>query len=658
MNHLSNVRIAFQRCIQSAALYFVVTNLISTAQAQTFVTRKYSGMPSLRVSASPLPDRNGATVQQVEISVNSVPARTVCAVDRELDVVLYIGSLGDSSMAFHAKVEIPAGQFNGTATIPIVRRDAYCAWTIDIFENGRNIQQGEPVISSANSQRTTVQLLEYSQSNYADSLILKATDKANPYANPLNQYQAVPITKRDPASAFEDWRSYMSYDAVCVPAIVLSGLNAKAREALSQYAMAGGTIVVHGSSEVDRLTIDQMFTSGGEPMSPDHRWGNLLHNGEKYCLRRSHGGGQIVIDSVEGGSGRILNPAVFTQLLSESRHHPVSTIFYDDDVDYEWFWKNLVESVGTTPIVFFTSLIVLILLIVGPVMLLIARRLRRQTLLLFLIPAFSVTMSVFVLIVNVFIEGRGTTGRIASLQYYDSVSKQGFVWSRQSYSSGAPPRSGLEFSDKALLNPLRTDAATGYQQDVRSNVQGHLFFENGKQTLKYWMLPRAQQQLIVAHPLEQYSMPIKIEENEANAVQVTNASKHPIELIIVKDANQKYFVAEGLEAGATAKAQGEELDKLSDRLIQWTSAFTPKAPKEVDSTNRPRGRARFWGGGGTVSHEDFLGPVLNVRTTLNRLDSYGYFMVSRHELVVETPFPSEVFAKEKNLHILTGVYKW
>jgi hypothetical protein len=27
-------------------------------------------------------------------------------------------------------------------------------------------------------------------------------------------------------------------------------------------------------------------------------------------------------------------------------------------------------------------------------------------------------------------------------------------------------------------------------------------------------------------------------------------------------------------------------------------------------------------------------------------------------LVVETPFPSEVFAKEKNLHILTGVYKW
>jgi hypothetical protein len=129
-----------------------------------------------------------------------------------------------------------------------------------------------------------------------------------------------------------------------------------------------------------------------------------------------------VIDSVEGGSGRILNPAVFTQLLSESRHHPVSTIFYDDDVDYEWFWKNLVESVGTTPIVFFTSLIVLILLIVGPVMLLIARRLRRQTLLLFLIPAFSVTMSVFVLIVNVFIEGRGTTGRRASLQYYDSVS--------------------------------------------------------------------------------------------------------------------------------------------------------------------------------------------------------------------------------------------
>ncbi|MFN9411232.1 MAG: hypothetical protein ACK57V_02495 [Pirellula sp.] len=614
-------------------------------------------MPSLRVSVSPLPDRNGATVQQVEISVNSVPAKTVCAVDRELDVVLYIGSFGDSSMAFHAKVEIPAGQFSGTTTIPIVRRDAYCAWTIDVFENGRSIQQGDPVVSSANPQRTTIQLLEYSQSNYADSLISKATDQTNPYANPLNQYQAIPVTKRDPASAFEEWRPYMSYDAVCVPGNSLSELSAKARKALSQYAMAGGTIVVYGSSDVDRLTIDQTF-SGGQLMSPDHRWGSLMHNGEKYCLRRSHGGGQIVIDSIEGGSERKLNPGVFAQLLSESRHHPVSTIFYDDDVDYEWFWKNLVESVGTTPIVFFTGLIVLILLIVGPVMILIARRLRRQTLLLFLIPAFSITMSVFVLIVNVFIEGRGTTGRVASLQYYDTDSKQGFVWSRQSYSSGAPPRSGLEFSDKALLSPLRTDAATGYQQEVRSNVQGHLFFENGKQTLKYWMLPRAQQQLIVAHPLEQYSMPIKIEGNEANAVQVTNTSKHPIELVILKDANQNFFVVEGLEAGATVNVNGEALDTLSDRLIQWTSAFTPKAPKEVDSTNRPRGRVRIWGGSGTVAHEDFLGPVLNIRTTLPRLDSYGYFMVSRHELVAETPFPSEVFAKEKNLHILTGVSKW
>jgi hypothetical protein len=657
VNLLPDVRVVFLRSVVCIAFYFVIANVFSTAQAQTFVTRKYSGMPSLRVSASPLPDRNGATVQQVEISVNSVPAKTVCTVDRELDVVLYIGSFGDSSMAFHAKVEIPAGQFSGATTIPIIRRDAYCAWTIDIFENGRNIQQGDPVVSSANSQRATIQLLEYSQSNYADSLISMVTDQTNPYANPLNQYQAVPVTKRDPASAFEEWRPYMSYDAVCVPGNVLSELNVKAREALSQYAMAGGTIVVHGSSNVDRLTIDQTF-SGGQPTSPDHRWGSLINNGEKYCLRRSHGGGQVVIDSIEGGSERKLNPGVFAQLLSESRHHPVSTIFYDDDIDYEWFWKNLVESVGTTPIVFFTGLIVLILLIVGPVMILIARRLRRQTLLLFLIPAFSVTMSVFVLIVNVFIEGRGTTGRVASLQYYDSISKQGFVWSRQSYSSGAPPRSGLEFSDKALLSPLRTGAATGYQQDVRSNVQGHLFFENGKQTLKYWMLPRAQQQLIVAHPLEQYSMPVKIEGNEANAVQVTNTSKHPIELVILKDTNQNFFVIEGLEAGATANAQGEELDKLSDRLIQWTSAFTPKAPKEVDSTNRPRGRARIWGGGGTVAHEDFLGPVLNIRTTLSRLDSYGYYMVSRHELVVETPFSSEVFAKEKNLHILTGVSKW
>jgi hypothetical protein len=615
-------------------------------------------MPALRVSASPFLDRNGLTVQHVEISANSVPAKTVCAVDRELDVVLYIGSFGDSSMAFHAKVEIPAGQFSGKATIPIVRRDAYCAWTIEVFENGRNIQQGEPVVSSVTSQRSTIQMLEYSQSDYAKTLLAKATDKTSPYANPLNQNQAVPIIKRDPALAFEDWRPYMSYDAICLPAMVLSGLNAKAREALSQYAMAGGTIVVHGSSKVDRLTIDQTFTQGDERTLADHRWGSFIHNGAKYCLRRSHGGGQIVLDSIEGGSTEMLEPGVFLQLLSESRHHPVSTIFYDDDIDYEWFWKNLVESVGTTPIVFFTGLIVLILLIVGPVMILIARRLRRQTLLLFLIPAFSITMSVFVLIVNVFIEGRGTTGRVASLQYYDTVSKQGFVWSRQSYSSGTPPRSGLEFSDKALLSPLRTDASTGYQQEVRGNVQGHLYYENGKQTLKYWMLPRAQQQLIVAHPLEQYSMPIKIEENEEDAVQVTNTSKHPIELVIVKDANQKYFVVEGLAAGATANAQGEELDKLSDRLIQWTAAFTPKAPKEVDSTNRPRGRARFWGGGGTVSHEDFLGPVLNIRTTLSRLDSYGYLMVSRHELVVETPFPSEVFAKEKNLHILTGVTKW
>lgn len=353
----------------------------------------------------------------------------------------------------------------------------------------------------------------------------------------------------------------------------------------------------------------------------------------------------------------MLNPETFLKLLSESRHHPVSTMFYDDDLDYEWFWKNLVESVGKTPIVFFMGVIVLVLIIVGPVMIMIARRLRRQTLLLFLIPAFSITMSLLVLIVNVFIEGRGTTGRVASLQYYDSVSKQGFVWSRQSFSSGAPPRSGLEFSDRALLSPLRTEGSTGYSADVRSNVQGHLYREGGKQVLKYWMLPRAQQQLVVAHPLEKYTMPIRIEASETNSVQVTNTSKHSIELVIVKDANQKYFVVEALKAGDTVKSQGEDWGQLLDRSIRWTSAISPKAPKEVDSTSRTRGRTRYWSGG-SVSHVDFLDPILNHQLALSRLEKYGYLIVSRHELVVETPFPLEDFAKEKNLHILTGVYKW
>ena len=655
---MPDVRFAFLRCLPFVAAWLVFSCMISSAQAQTFATRKYGGMPAMRVSASPLPDSNGATVQQVEISVQSVPARSVCSFDRELDVVFYTGTFGDSSMAYHAKVEIPAGQFNGTASIPIVRRDAYCAWSIDVFENGRNIQQGVPIVSSVVSQRTTMHLLQYSQSDFAESLLSNEIDKTNrANINQMNQRQADPIIRRDPVTAYEDWRPYMSYDAVCVPAMNLFGLNPKAREALSQYAMAGGTIVVHGSSELDRLSMDRMFTNGVEPTSPDHRWVDLVQNGNTYGFRRSHGGGQVVIDSVEEGGKRMLNPGTFLNLLSESRHHPVSTMFYDDDLDYEWFWKNLVESVGKTPIVFFMGVIVLVLIIVGPVMIMIARRLRRQTLLLFLIPSFSITMSLFVLIVNVFIEGRGTTGRVASLQYYDSVSKQGFVWSRQSYSSGAPPRSGLEFSDRVLLSPLRTEGSTGYSSDVRSNVQGHLYREGGKQVLKYWMLPRAQQQLVVAHPLEQYTMPIRIEASEAHSLQVTNTSKHSIELVIVKDANQKYFVVEALKVGDTVKSQGEDWGPLLDRSIRWASAISPKAPKEVDSTNRSRARTRYWSGG-SVSHVDFLDPILNHQLALSRLEKYGYLIVSRHELVVETPFPLDDFAKEKNLHILTGVYKW
>ena len=658
MTYLPDVRFLISRCQPLIMIGFFIGFVVSTAQAQTFVTRKYGGMPALRVSASPYPDRNGATVQQMEITVQSVPAKSVCNVDRELDVVFYLGTFGDSSMAYHSKVEIPAGQSTGAATISVVRRDAYCAWTMDVFENGRNIQQGEPVVSSTQSQRSTIQLLQYSRSDFADSLISTVTDKTNPaYANPMNQNQAAAVIKRDPGVAFDDWRPYLSYDAVCIPMSDLRGLSDEAREALSHYAMAGGTIVVHGSSNVDRLAIDRALTIGFEPKEAQHRWSKWVQNGQFYGAKRAHGGGQIVCNAMDDEEVKVLNPGVFLSLLTESRHHPVSTIFYDDDVDYEWFWKNLVESVGKTPIFFFTGVIVLILLIVGPVMILIARRLRRQTLLLFLIPAFSITMSLSVLIVNILIEGRGTTGRIASLQYYDSDSKQGFVWSRQSYSSGAPPRSGLEFSDQALISPLRTDGSSGFQQEVRNNVQGHLYCENGKQTLKYWMLPRAQQQLIVAHPIQQYTLPIKIETNEANSVQVTNTSKHPIELVIIKDANKKYVVIEGLKAGETSQPQGEDLEQLSDRSVQWSSAFSPTAPKEVDSTNRPQVRVRFWSGG-TVSHEDFLDSMLKKRMALSRLDDYGYLIVSRHELVVEIPFAADVFAKEKNLHILTGVYKW
>ena len=169
-----------------------------------------------------------------------------------------------------------------------------------------------------------------------------------------------------------------------------------------------------------------------------------------------------------------------------------ATWTFTADSDSDWFWRNLIRTVGKPPVWTFCAIVTLFGALLGPGLLALTGRLRRRSLMIFLVPAISLVASLAIVAYGVLHEGFETHVRITSVQAIDGDAKLGFAWSRQNFFSGSPPRDGLKFSPHTYARPVYAEISdTNYwaERDPRKDRTCTVNIEPDQQRWSGWLRP-------------------------------------------------------------------------------------------------------------------------------------------------------------------------
>lgn len=623
----------------------------SLAWAGSLATPKTPQREALRVTYTPDPDAS-VSVDEVLVTVATLSGKPAEA-DREIEVVLYVSAYYGQSTAFAARVKLPQGSRSANSKIYINQPANYMQWAVDIREDGRSLVLPRAPASMANSQE---------KKNVLEIL-------ANP-ANTGNAITAVDSVSKviadysTLAKAPTDWRGYLAYDAVILEAGQLESAARQQLRAWCTYVLAGGCLIIQASDSTPS-TLQGLYQKllearseqldaqpPGEASSP---WNTVFVQGLTIGARRQLGAGAITVYS----DGSALSKVNWLELAGGRNQERLSEVANSGSLDQEWFWRNLVQTVGKTPIWAFVGFIVLFVLMVGPVLLRITTRLQHRTLLLVLIPAVSLVATLAFLLYNVTREGFDTRGRVAAIQWIDTGSGAGFVWSRQSYFSGAPPREGLLFPSGTFLKPIVEEISTqGRWQDPRDKLAAYLSESDQTIQLSAWFVPRTQLQLLAGNRCDDASLPLKIEPVDGELIRITNTTAATLPVVVLKQSAQVVYMAESLAAGETRELRPESPSKIESSLRDINKQLQPKAPPEID-VNAQYGYSRrgYYAYYSSLATTDPLEVELR-RFGLDRLSDYGFWIVS-HQLP-QSPLPLEptAYAMERNFLITTGTTRW
>lgn len=617
----------------------------STGASGTMGTRPYANYEPLRITYTP--DLNSeCSCSEVTITATTVSSKP-SSVDRQLEVVFYIGGYYRASTAYRVQLTLPQGANSATTKMYVRQPHTYAHWMADVLENHRSIVFPDPVATQISFNQAVGQTVggldccEITLPNQPDGTGL-------PYDYAVH---GTKVTKLLIQNAPTDWRSYLRFGFVVWPFEMLESATEQQLEALSRYVLAGGTLFTFFVEPSKLVEVDQYLLQNKTDQA-DFRWMSMKDANNDWGSKRMHGGGQVFcLKSV---------PANLDSLARSSFIHPVNDVVYDSNLDSAWFWKSLVMTVGRTPVWTFSVIVILFAVLIGPGLLYFTNRARQRTLMLLLVPSFSAVLTLLILLYNVAREGFDTRGRIASLQFYDAHTGQGHAWSRQSYFSGAPPAQGLRFSNDCLLNPVDGNTRRyAYMSDPSRNVSAEIALDGQNQYLRRWLDPRSQQQVTVGHPLKDVRLPIQLKSMPESKLEVTNLTEAELPIIVLRGPDDLYYFVSPLPAGQTTELQPQGLVDVESLLYKQWRDWMPAAPPEIDLTlSRMSGTTRYWFGYSGRTFIEPLEKLLDSRSIMSHLSPYGYLIISKQSSNIETPFSAEVFAKEENFHLLIGTLPW
>ncbi len=622
----------------------------STTQAGTITTKGRGSTPRLHVTFNPEPEPLGrCNAMDIVIEIQGGPSPA----DRNLEFVLYIGGYGLPSVAYRTEIILRQGSTQAEARLIYVQTFANSGvkWHIDVLEDGRSLIDSNATSNfrGHNYSGNTTAV------NCCEIVNRTAGNLDFPYDFALDGVNAIEF---DVPHAPDDWRMYLNYNFVVCPIEQLAQFSESQREALSTFVLSGGTIMFYYATVDELPKIDRFLAGAEDEVSPDPRWKPLIL--DPLGIRQdseSSGDDNPTVRARPHGGGQIIALANLEQSLSlhayvkTSTHYPIGNVIPIGSADTNWFWSNLIRSVGKTPVWAFTSFVLLFLLVVGPGLLYFTARLRQRTLMLFLVPGLSALITSFILVYNISREGFLTRGRIASLQYFDAPLGQGFAWSRQTYFSGAPPREGLQFSADSVLKLVDLSEGGGWN-DAKASSIGDIVKQDQSQQLRNWLTARSQQQVLVGHKLERFTLPIQVAASTEGRLKLTNSSKSMLPIVILRGPGDEFYWLSELQPGETREVDPQSLSGVQVAYTKESQTWIPQIPPEVALSVVPHPR---YGSYASRIPIDPLDGALKSRNLIEELPDYGFLIFATQSPDIEMPFAEDVYQQEQHFHVLRGV---
>jgi hypothetical protein len=605
-----------------------IIGLVSqVALAGTITTPIIGTRQALTIDFGPDPAASGNSAGELTITV-STTAKGVAVADRDLEVVLCIGNFSSTATSYPVRIKLPQGATSATSKLHYTLPHEQGSLVVDVFEDGQSI--------AGNSSRSVT----YSRTNNKRSTWLEIVPDGtrNPPAIVGAKCDTIDLSQ---ASA--DWRMYSAFDAVLIRHSELKLASTEQIQALLTYVLAGGHCVVISRDKTDDavLAVDRIFGMvDDEPEVSRARWSDASIFSAKVGAMRSHGGGKLyVLNNEQLG---------IEDLIKSSMQFSMSSVPLQGNGDVNWHWRNLIQSVGGTPIWGFVSFVTLFVIVVGPIAIWFTSKLRHRTLLMVLVPAVSLITTLLVVVYSLVSEGWGSYGRVASVQFVDELSDQSFVWSRQSYFCGGGEEN-LSFPAQSILklvNPNFENHRGSIDPRVNSKVV-EIRSEKDTVLLSGWLLPRNQQHLLAGFATKKPKLPVNISRASNGSLAVNNLTDNLIPVIILKESEHQGYFIEQLMPGETREVAPDRLDSIALKR-NAIDDFTPQVPNFLASSYFPYLP--------DVSEDPVDGIVHKL--TSNKLSDFGFIIVQQKTPDIPLPLERSAYEKEKHFHIMTGVTRW
>ena len=256
-----------------------------------------------------------------------------------------------------------------------------------------------------------------------------STPKPTPTPPPLKLLRA----ETEPAAWSEHWLAYTRFDAVILRDSDLATLTPAARDALTRYAEAGGTVAVFGNAD------------------PPATWRAFENSPATKSFRRFHAGfGRWL--NLSAPDTRSLTPDQRRALIDSASHSRAPWATERDAATANNDWP-VVEDQGV-PLRGLVAILLVFVILIGPVNVYVLGRRNRRIWLLWTIPAISAVTCLLVFGYSFLSEGFTPSVRLEGITLLDQNTHRATTLGRTAFYAPLTPGDGLRFSYDTEVTPF------------------------------------------------------------------------------------------------------------------------------------------------------------------------------------------------------------